>query len=150
LRDLTSLLIESYIVERLQQVCFATVSKELGILKAAYRCASRWGWTAHSPFVGIVLNQEGTTRSRWISHEEELRLLAHCTAELRDLVMVGLDTGLRPGNLVGLRWTWVQASGTCLIVPREHTKTKILLLTIPMTTRVTDIVGQAFKHGHSE
>ena len=63
-RDLSALLIEAYIAERLAQVCFATVSKELGVLKAACRCAMRWGWASQSPFGGIVLNQEGTEIGR--------------------------------------------------------------------------------------
>ena len=49
-RDLSALLIEAYMAERLAQVCLATVSKELGVLKAACRCAVRWGWASHSPF----------------------------------------------------------------------------------------------------
>lgn len=108
LRDLTTLLIETYIAERLTRVSFATVSKELGVLKAAFRSAIRWGWVSRTPFVGIVLNQEGTARTRWLSDDEETRLLEHCPAPLRDIVMLGLDTGLRPGNLVRLQCTWVR------------------------------------------
>ena len=150
MRDLSSLLIEAYMAERLAQVCFATVSKELGVFKAACRCAVRWGWASHSPFIGIVLNQEGTARTRWLSDYEEARLLAHCQSWLRDLVIVGLDTGLRPGNLVGLHSEWVQQAGTCLIVPREHTKTKQLPITIPLTSRAADIVHQYLERARSE
>src|SRR6185436_11735355 len=41
LRDLTTLLIEEYLAQRLAQVSLATASKELGVLKAAFRCAIR-------------------------------------------------------------------------------------------------------------
>ena len=150
MRDLSALLIEAYMAERLAQVCFATVSKELGVIKAACRCAVRWNWASHSPFTGIVLNQEGTARSRWLSDDEEARLLAHCETELRDLVIVGLDTGLRPGNLVGLHGEWVQQAGTCLIIPREHTKTKTLPITIPLTTRAAAIIGRYLEHARAE
>ena len=149
-RDLSALLIEAYMAERLAQVCLATVSKELGVLKAACRCAVRWGWASHSPFMGIVLNQEGTARTRWLSEDEEPRLLAHCETGLRDIVIVGLDTGLRPGNLVGLHCDWVQQAGTCLIVPREHTKTKILPVMIPLTTRAAAIISQYLERARSE
>src|SRR5215217_7285534 len=73
-RELATLLIDEYLAERLRLVSFATVSKELGVLKAAFRCAIRWGWVSSSPFMGIVLNQEGTARTRWISEDEESRL----------------------------------------------------------------------------
>ena len=140
LRDLTTLLIETYVAERLVRVSFATVSKELGVLKAAFRSAIRWGRVSRTPFVGIALNQEGIARTRWLSHDEETRLLHHCPAPLRDIVMLGIDTGLRPGNLVRFQRSWVQPGETCLIVPREHTKTKKLPLTIPLTRRGADIV----------
>lgn len=150
LRDLTTLLIEEYLAERLAQVSLATVSKELGVLKAAFRCAIRWGWVSRSPFMGIVLNQEGTARTRWLSEEEETRLLVHCAAWLRDIVILGLDTGLRPGNLVRLQRAWVQQGETCLIIPREQTKTKKLPLTIPLTTRAADLVHRYLESTRSE
>jgi integrase len=150
LRDLTTLLIEEYVAERLAQVSFATVSKELGILKAAFRCAVRWGWASRSPFIGIALNQEGTPRTRWLSDDEEMRLIACCAAWLRDIVIVGLDSGLRPGNLVRLQCTWVQRGQACLHISREHTKTKKLSLTIPLTTRAADIIDRYLEHARSE
>ncbi|MBK5282131.1 MAG: site-specific integrase [Nitrospiraceae bacterium] len=150
LRDLTTLSIEEYLAERLAQVTLATASKELGVLKAAFRCAIRWGWATCSPFIGIALNQEGTARTRWLSDDEETRLLEHCPAPLRDIVMLGLDTGLRPGNLVRLQCAWVQLAETCLIIPREQTKTKKLPLTIPLTKRAADIVCRYLESARSE
>lgn len=150
LRDLTTLLIEEYIAERLAQVSFATVSKELGVLKAAFRCAIRWGWASRSPFLGVPLNQEGTPRTRWLSDDEEIRLLEHCPALFRDMVMLGLDTGLRPGNLVRFKRAWVQPGETCLLIPREHTKTKKLPLTIPLTRRAAEIFRRYLESARSE
>lgn len=150
LRDLTSMLIEEYLAERLAQVSFATLSKELGVLKAAYRCAIRWDWASRSPFTGIVLNQEGTARTRWLSNDEETRLLVHCPDWLRNILIVGLDTGLRPGNLVGLRCAWIQPGNACLIVPREDTKTKKLPITIPLTMRATHIILRSLETTRSE
>lgn len=150
LRNLTTLLIEQYIAERSAQVSFATLSKELGVLKAAFRCAIRWGWASHSPFVGIGLNQAGTPRTRWLPQDEEQQLLTHCPAWLRDLVIVGLDTGLRPGNLLDLRCAWVQPGGTSLIIPREQTKTKTFPITIPLTTRAADIICRSLQSASSE
>lgn len=148
--DLTTFLLEAYLAERLEQVSFATCSKELGVLRAACHCAVRWGWASHSPFRGIVLNQEGTARTRWLSDDEEMRLLACSAAWLRDIVMVGLDCGLRPGNLVGLQCAWVQRGHTCLHISREHTKTKKLSLTIPLTTRAADIIYRYLERARSE
>jgi integrase len=148
-RELNPLLIEEFLIERGAQVCFATVSKELGILKAAFRCAIRWQWIVQSPFIGIALNQEGSSRMRWLSNAEEARLLGNSQLWLRDIIAVGLDTRLRPGNLVALQCQWVQDDVARVIVPREHTKTKKHPITIPLTRRASDIIRGCLKHAHS-
>jgi integrase len=149
LQELNPTLIEQYIVERTPDVSFATLSKELGILKAAFGCAIRWGWTNRTPFVGIHLNQEGNSRIRWLTRAEELLLLKACPQWLQDLVVVGLDTGLRPGNLVGLQRSWVHQEGHVLIVPKENTKTKKLTVSIPLTQRARDILYHATTSSHT-
>jgi integrase len=140
LDELISKMIDDHISERLATVCFATVSKEMGILKSAYRYARRWGWVHKDPFAGITLNQEGEGRLRWLTREEESRLLLACSPWLQDMVIVGLDTGLRRANLVGLQQGWVHNDGKLLIIPSQHLKGKKLAVTIPLTTRAATII----------
>jgi integrase len=56
------------------------------------------------------------------------------------MVMVGLDTGLRRANLVGLQREWVYREGRLLIIPRQHIKVKKTAVTIPLTTRAAKII----------
>ncbi len=118
----------------------ATASKELGILKSAYARAVRWGWVSASPFRGTALNQEGEERLRWLTHGEEEQLVAACAPWLREIVIVGVDTGLRRSNLVGLQWSWVQEQGTVLLVPRPHVKANKRTVMVPLTTRAAAII----------
>jgi integrase len=138
-------MIDDYMSDRLQTVCFATVSKELGILKSAYRYAIRWGWVNKNPLTGVSLNQEGEGRLRWLTREEESRLLLACSPWLRDMVIVGLDTGLRRANLVGLQRAWLYHDGRLLIIPRQNIKLRKSAVTIPLTTRAANII-----HAHCE
>jgi integrase len=138
--DLTGESIEEYLACRVTQVTYATASKELGILKAAYHAARRWGWISSTPFVGIKLNQSGEGRIRWLTDEEERLILSRCPRWLHDLVIVGVDTGLRPGNLVGLQRSWVHHDHTVLIVPQPYTKTRRAPITIPLTSRAREII----------
>lgn len=140
LDELTPKMIDGYMADRMKNVCHATLSKELGILKSAYRYAIRWGWVSNNPLVGISLNQEGEGRLRWLTPEEESRLLLACPPWLQDMVVVGLDTGLRRANLVGLRRTWLHFDDTVLIIPRQNIKLKKTAVTIPLTTRVAKIL----------
>jgi integrase len=124
LDQLSSKTIEDYLTERLDDVTLATVSKELGILKSAYARAMRWDWVSTTPFRGITLNQEGEERVRWLTDEEEAQLVAAAAPWLKEIILVGLDTGLRRSNLVGLQWAWLHEQGTVLMVPRQHVKAK--------------------------
>jgi integrase len=103
LEDVGTKRLEDYLADRLEEVTFASASKELGILKAAYAKAIRWGWTTSNPVTGLSLNQEGEERIRWLTDEEEAERLGACPPWLRYMVSVGLDTGLRRSNLVGLQ-----------------------------------------------
>ena len=65
---------------------------------------------------------------------------------LRDVLVVGVDTGLRRSNLVGLQWSWVQEQGTVLLVPRQHMKGKKATVLIPLTTRAAAIIQRQVRH----
>ena len=149
LDHLSSKTLEDYLTERLHNVTFATVSKELGILKSAYARALRWDWVTTTPFRGITLNQEGEERVRWLTDAEEAQLLAACAPWLREIILVGLDTGLRRSNLVGLQWTWLQEQGTVLVVPRQQVKGKKATVMIPLTTRAASIIQRQVRHEHT-
>jgi site-specific recombinase XerD len=149
LDHLSSKMIEDYLTERLEDVTLATVSKELGILKSAYTRAMRWDWVSTTPFRGITLNQEGEERVRWLTDAEEAQLVATAAPWLREIILVGLDTGLRRSNLVGLQWSWVQEQGTVLVVPRQQVKGKKATVMIPLTTRAARIIQRQVRHGHS-
>jgi hypothetical protein len=60
--DLTTDMIEEYLMTRLTHVTYGTASKELGILKAAYHAARRWGW------VNVAIRGHQTESSRWESY----------------------------------------------------------------------------------
>jgi integrase len=147
LDQLKSKAIEDHLTERLRDVTLATVSKELGILKSAYARAMRWEWVSTTPFRGIALNQEGEERVRWLTDEEEAQLLATAAPWLRDFILVGLDTGLRRSNLVGLQWSWLHEQGTVLVVPRQLVKAKKATVMIPLTTRAATIIQRQGRQG---
>jgi integrase len=147
LDQLSNKTVEDYLTERLHDVTLATVSKELGVLKSAYARAMRWDWVSTTPFRGIALNQEGEERVRWLTDEEEARLVATAAPWLREFILLGLDTGLRRSNLVGLQWSWLHDHGTILVVPRQLVKAKKATVMIPLTTRAATIIQRQGRHG---
>ena len=54
----------------------ATVSKELGRPEIGLWARDAVGVVSTTPFRGIALNQEGEARMRWLTDDEEARLVA--------------------------------------------------------------------------
>jgi integrase len=99
-----------------------TVNLEVATLRAILR---RTGlWAALQPDVRMLPEAEDVGRA--ISEDEERRLLHECAASrsraLYPAVVLALNTGLRFGELVGLRWKQADLAAGRLVVGKSKTK----------------------------
>jgi integrase len=53
------------------------------------------------------VHKRWSKRDRWLTDEEETRLLAVCSFWLRDLVVFALHSGMRLGEILALTWAGV-------------------------------------------
>ncbi|MFH1800589.1 MAG: tyrosine-type recombinase/integrase [Candidatus Omnitrophota bacterium] len=104
LYEITPLMIERYREERLKTVCKATVNRELACLKVMYSKAVEWGKATENPVKKVKFFKEDNRRLRFLSKEEIQILLGHCSPKLRAIVEVALNTGMRKGEIQGLKW----------------------------------------------
>jgi len=81
----------------------ATINLELRFLKAMLNKAVAWKKLTDHPGREVRCLTEANERTRFLSEEEEARLLAVCSPPLRRMVEVGLLTGFRRQELVYLR-----------------------------------------------
>lgn len=83
----------------------ATINRELTIMKHMYTMAVKeWEWCRDNPVKRVRMEKEGPSRDRWLTYEEEKRLLDACPAWLKEIVTFALNTGMRQGEILGLRW----------------------------------------------
>ncbi|MGH7913314.1 MAG: tyrosine-type recombinase/integrase [Candidatus Binataceae bacterium] len=82
----------------------ASVAHHLTMLRAIFNRAVRDGKLAAAPTRGVEFPRENNARVRYLSEDEEPRLLAALAEKMRPLVMVAIYTGLREGELLRLRW----------------------------------------------
>jgi integrase len=99
----------------------ATANRYLALVRAVLRKACHeWAWIDKVPKVRLY--REPARRVRWLTQQQARRLLEELPDHQRAIVLFALATGLRQGNVVYLRWEWVDLRrGTCWI-PEDEAK----------------------------
>ena len=82
----------------------ATVNRELAVLKSMFNRAIIWGKAESNPCRAVKLFKENNQRLRFLEKEEIDKLLANCCEHLKPIATVALHTGMRKGEILGLKW----------------------------------------------
>ncbi|MGM0578959.1 MAG: tyrosine-type recombinase/integrase [Myxococcota bacterium] len=87
----------------------ATVVRYLAALSHAFTIAVKeWGWLDSNPMLKVRKPKEPRGRVRFLEDDERDRLLEACrasdNAHLYPVVVLALSTGMRKGEILGLRW----------------------------------------------
>jgi len=82
----------------------ASVAHHLSMLRAIFNRGVRDGKLAAAPTRKVEFPQENNARVRYLSDDEETRLMEALAKWLRAMVVVAIHTGLRVGELLKLRW----------------------------------------------
>lgn len=93
---------------RLKEVSGASVVRELRTLSAVLVHARKeWCVPVNNPVADIKQPSQGAKRERRIVPGEESRLLAELTPRYQRVVLFALETAMRRGEVLGLRWEHV-------------------------------------------
>ncbi len=108
----------------------ATINRELAAMKKAFNLAIReWEWCRENPVSRVSMEKEANTRDRWLTDEEEARLLGASPPWLGELVRFALHTGMRLGEILALTWRGVDLFRNTATVFRSKNGTR---RTIPL------------------
>src|SRR5215475_16014203 len=137
LADINPLLIERYKRMRKEKGrSEVTINRELACLKNLFTMAIKWGKASENPVKKVRLFREDNGRTRFLTEEEEARLLVCCNPHLKPLVLTALHTGFRKSELLSLRWASVDFRHRLLKVEAAYTKTHEAR-SVPMTETLT-------------
>ncbi len=109
LSEVTPKTINEYKIKRRNDgVGPASINRELATMKRAFNLAIKeWEWIEKNPVARVSMEEENNKRDRWLTIEEENRLLGVCPGWLRELVKFALNTGMRLGEILSLEWKGV-------------------------------------------
>jgi len=116
LSDISPFLIESYKKKRVGEVKPATVNREIALLKHMYNLAITWDRVTANPMKNVRLFREEPIPDRFLSQEEIAKVLAACTEYSRPIVLTALNTGMRLGEILGLKWDQVDLKDRVITV----------------------------------
>ena len=105
-------------------------------------------WTMVNPCSRVKREVEDNKRDRWLSLDEESRLLEAITVDyLKDIVEVAIDTGMRLNEILSLKLNQVNLKGYFITVRTFKTGTLGLskLRSIPLTKRAFTIIEKRIK-----
>jgi len=105
LYEITTQDIEKYKALKLQDKKKpATVNRQLATLKIMFTKAIEWNKIADNPSKKVKFLKEKNNRLRYLTLEEINNLLDNCPKSIKSIVIIALHTGMRRGEILGLKW----------------------------------------------
>ncbi|HOK56911.1 MAG TPA: tyrosine-type recombinase/integrase [bacterium] len=127
--------IEEYKKTRLETgIKHSTLNRELACLKTILNKAKEWGYIDKIP--KIKLFKENNQRVRYLTDDEEEKLLKIAPEPLKSIIIVGLNTGMRQGEILNLRWKDIDLKEGIIIIGDSKSKEKRI---IPMNETLKNI-----------
>lgn len=118
----------------------ATINRELAAMKKAFNLAMKeWEWCRSNPVCRVSMERENNKRDRWLTEEEEHRLLACSLPWAREVFLFALHTGMRLGEILALTWAGVDLFRRCVTVFRSKNGKR---RTIPVNQTVLDLLKE--------
>ena len=112
-------------------------------LKAAFSKAVTWGYIEDNPFKKIKFPQIPKNYPIFITEEEFSILISHTPKNyLKDLFTTAFNTGMRLGELVNMRWSWIDLNEKIITIKNGegfHSKGKKERI-IPISSTVFQII----------
>lgn len=143
LESITPAVIAKWRDKRLEEVAGVSVRSEMILLSSVWKLAIReWGWAVKNPLDGLKKPLASPARRRGISQAEidEIRLKlakSRLGGQVWQAFELALETGMRMGEIVSLRWADVRDK--FVILPKTKNGD---IRHVPLSTRAREIIKE--------
>lgn len=152
-------------------VADSTIRRDLACLSSVFTVAGDYELVDVNPVLPFMRAKrrtkqlvEADKRTRYLSHDEELRLLIHAKSRSDELspdrprwierrmilaaIALYVDTGFRAQELLAMEWPWVDLPNNQIVIPAAITKSG-RSRTVPLLERAANILAQIPRHPKS-
>lgn len=142
--QITPSLITDYKEKRIEQgIGPGSINNELNFLSHLFKIAIReWGWVKENP-VKSISREKVFPRCRWLTEEEEKKLLDASPQWLRELVIFADQTGLREEEILSLQWSEVDLLRNTIAIWKQKNKESD---TLPLNETAMGILRGRVRH----
>ncbi len=146
LYEITPLLVEKFKTERIKKVSHVSTNRQTALLKHMLTKAVEWGKISDNQIAKVKLYKESNGRLRYLDKEEIEKLLRNCRGNLKPIIIIALNTGMRRGEIFNLKWQDIDfKNGIINIYITKNGEKK----TIPMNEMVKTAFIRVRKHPES-
>lgn len=115
-----------------------TINYELALMSHAFNLARKeWEWVSENPVSRVSREKVNNLRERWLTFEEEERLLQASPRWLQELTIFSLETGLRQSEVLSLQWPQVDLFRKTLTILEQKNRGKDVL---PLNERAMEVL----------
>ncbi|MBL7131301.1 MAG: site-specific integrase [Candidatus Omnitrophica bacterium] len=148
LEEITPLKIEQFKQWRLEHgVKPSTVNRALASLRCMLNKACEWNNLRENPMRKVKLYKEDTGRIRFLEKEEIERLLSECAPHIRNIAIFALNTGMRRGEILSLKWSCVDLKNRHIYLYRTKSKKQRV---VPINDIIYRLLVNIREHTNSE
>jgi len=120
-----------------------TVNRELCLLSHAFNLAIKeWEWLDFNPVSRVSRERVNNQIERWLTFDEQEKLLAVSPLWLREIIIFALNTGWRRGEVLALTWDKVDLFKKTLTILEQKNKGKD---TQPFNEQVLEVLKARYK-----
>ena len=135
--------VENYKMLRVSKVKPATVNRELSCIKYMFNVAVLWEYLSDNPLRSIPQFKEPPGRIRYLQEEEVIPLLECCADHVRLIVITAINTGMRKGEILRLKWQDIDLRQRLIIVRNsKNNESRVLPINVDLYNTLITIGPQ--------
>ena len=144
LNKITPKIVSQYKYRKLTEgLKLSTVALQLKIMSKMFSLAMKeWEWVQDNPVTKVSIGKINNEVDRWLTIEEEEKLLSLSPRWLWEIIVFALNTGLRRGEILSLTWKQVDLFRKTITILEQKNKSKD---TLPLNAKAMEIMKSRAK-----
>ena len=128
-----------------EEITFTTINRELALMRSMFNVLIKAGKAGRNPVSLITLFEE-IQKERTLSLEEVDKIIQAIEeadvryAHLKDILVIGLNTAMRIGEILSMKKEWVDLKAGIITVPRASQKRKRKDKKVPINSVLRPVI----------